>query len=136
LVLFSPVLILSILIGPPLTADDLGLMAAVEEFAQATPPEPFRRLIPQLGAACWQCREIASRKLARASLFDQRWLFCGRKHLDREIGLRCNAILRRLNVCRTCQGRGETAYQWASDYYHACEACAGWGSFWRWTPWD
>lgn len=120
------------------TLVDLSFGLAVEECVIAAaprgtaPPEPYRSLIAKLGDSCYLCREIASRKLQAASRADQRWLFWGLRHRDPEIQVRCNAIIRRLTVCPSCNGTG------LSNAYpeYQCWDCKGRRSLWTWTIWD
>ncbi len=120
---------------PPFLAD-LEFAMAVEESVMgepgARPPEPYKGLIERLGSDCFQCREITSQKLLRASRFDQRWLFWGRKHRDPEVRLRANAILRRINPCSSCGGSGESRHYTG----YPCWDCQGWRTIWLWSAWD
>jgi hypothetical protein len=137
--LIPPTLALAMWLGwpqmPP-TLADLEFAMAVEESIMAEPgttaPEPYKGLIERQGSDCYRCREIATRKLQSASWFDPRWLFWGRKHRDPEVRLRSNAILRRLNLCPSCDGTG------ASRHYREdpCWDCQGLGSVWIWSAWD
>lgn len=120
------------------TLNDLSFGLAVEEYIisaaprDTTPPEPYKSLIAKLGDPCYRCREIASRKLQRASKVDQRWLFWGLRDRDPEIQVRCNAIIRRLTVCPSCKGTGiSTAY---AEY--PCWDCDGRRTLWAWSIWD
>jgi hypothetical protein len=117
------------------TRNDLMFMAAVEEFAAASPPDPCDRLIAALGRSEWRERDAASRGLESTMLAnpgDARWLFRGRRHSDPEVGLRCNVILRRLNPCSTCKGDGKSK-NWE---LHPCWDCDGAGTNWPFSMWD
>jgi hypothetical protein len=134
-----PTLVLAIGLGwpqmPP-TLADLEFTMAVEESVMAepgtAPPEPFTALIDRLGSDCFQCREIATRKLQSVSRFKQQWLFWGRRHRDPEVRLRANAIIRRINPCSSCGGSGE------SRHYpgYPCWDCQGFRTLWLWSMWD
>jgi hypothetical protein len=116
---------------------DLEFARGVEEFVIAaapggSPPEPYRGLIDRLGDSSWRERDAASRQLQAASMTDQRWLFWGRRHLDLEVRLRSNAILRRLNPCSTCKGTGQSK-NWDA---WPCWDCNGHATAWPWSMWD
>jgi hypothetical protein len=116
---------------------DLEFTAAVESFVQVTrpdaaPPEPYRGLIERLGDSSWRERDAASRQLQAASMTDQRWLFWGRRHLDIEVRLRSNAILRRLNPCSNCKATGQSK-NWDA---WPCWDCNGTATAWPWSMWD
>lgn len=120
---------------PPATRADMEMIRAVEDFARATPPEPYRAMIAALGSEKWADREAASRALATAVRSDPgllRWLFVGRRDRDPEIRLRSNAILRRLAPCESCKGSGRSS-NW-SEY--PCSDCGGAGSAWPFSMWD
>jgi hypothetical protein len=116
---------------------DLEFVRAVEEFVIAArpgqrPPEPYRKLIERLGDSSWREREAASKQLEAASAVDQRWLFWGRRHPDPEVRCRSNALLRRLNLCPTCKGTGQSKNwdEWP------CSDCSGCRSSWPYSMWD
>jgi hypothetical protein len=135
---------------------DLMCAAAVEDFVRAAcpaagPPQVYHKLIDNLGAECFTCREIAGRRLREAcSGGDLRWLFWGRRSADAEIRLRSNNLLRDLTRCPDCGGGGicrmfrndrghaegecTNCGQWAwshGDYPRECRACGGDGFAWN-----
>lgn len=128
-------------VGPPDSAatpiptrGDLLLAAAVEDFARAAPPEPYRGLIERLGASGWRDRERASAALLEALMARPaaaRWLFWGRRHRDPEVMLRSNTLLRRLYRCVECRGTGLSRFssEWGETAY-PCGECDGAGSRW------
>lgn len=95
------------------TRGDLEMIRATEDFVRATPgaapPEPFRTFIRMAGAPCYSCRQIASKRLQRASGHDPRWLFWGMRDRDPERRLRCYNVLIRLYPCPACGGAGRAA---------------------------
>jgi hypothetical protein len=146
--------------GLPATATeahrDVMLMAAVEETVERwcpghRPPEPYRTLIEHLGAECYKCRELASRRLRNASTDGSvRWLFWARRHRDPEVRVRANNILRELTRCGECGGGGicrmhkpvaggdpdgpcVNCGRWAWSHFDnpgECRACGGEGFGW------
>jgi len=77
---------------------ELDFIGAVEDFVCSTtpfhvPPEPYGSLITGLGARCYHCREIATRRLRRASERDPRWLWWALRSRDPEIRLRASMLL-------------------------------------------
>src|SRR5262245_30476729 len=94
--------------------DDLAFIAAqewsVQAFApKAVPPEPIRAnqvAIADLGDPWWVRRELATKRLARASVFDPRWLIWRDRVKDPEIRWRMRAIAGGVFACWRCQGTG------------------------------
>lgn len=132
-------LALSLWLGDPPKLADLEFSMAVEESVMAERdslamlPEPHAGLIAKLGARHWRDRDDASSELFRLSVVGSRqWLWWGRRSHDREVALRCNNIVRRLNPCGSCGGTG------ISRHYRedTCFDCHGVGSAWEWTAWD
>jgi hypothetical protein len=120
---------------PPMSRADLEMTAAVEGFAHATPPAPYRDMIARLGSERWADREAASRALESAVRADRsavRWLFVGRRDRDPEVAMRCNAAIRRLHRCRPCGGTGRSR-AWPN---WECYECGGTSTAWPWTTWD
>jgi len=138
------------------TQADLDLQYAVESWVQSVepsrlPPEPFRHMIDDLGNDCFLYRQAASKRLESASRGNIRWLFWGRRYKDPEIRVRCNAILRRVARCPSCDGFGACIvfrpddkkdyplcrrcgkYRWFHDpeNIQPCAACDGVGTAWR-----
>lgn len=135
------------------------MMAAVEDFVQSVPGSapgpPARFPLRQLGAACYGCRENASRRLERLCRDDPRPLFWGRRSADPEVRVRANNVLRRLSVCDMCGGDGlcriyrgqqdqpgfdcPNCGLWSWSHTQGpgeCRACTGAGSAWPLGAWD
>jgi hypothetical protein len=123
---------------------DVEFAMAVEESVMSipgtAPPEPYKGLIRRLGAHCYRCREIASKKLLAASGGDHRWLLWGRKDADLEVRLRCNNLLKKLVKCPQCGGAGKTRQGRWNDrndgWTDECSLCVGKGTSWKWSIWD
>lgn len=119
--------------GP--TRADLEFICAVEDFARSTPPAAWAARIAALGAHRYHERETASGSLEAAVRSDPgsvRWLLVGRRHRDPEVGIRCNAILRRLYPCGACMGSRHSR-NWV-DW--PCDDCGGTGTEWPYGAWD
>lgn len=87
------------------------VLAALLAVAQ-TPPEPYSTLIRGLGAPCYTCREIATKKLQRLAKVDARWVvWASHTPRDPEIRHRARVILLRLKPCVVCHGTG-----WVTNY--------------------
>jgi hypothetical protein len=127
----SPLILLLALLSQPPSRDDMAMQNAVESFVitaskrSASPPEPFRTLIEQMGDPCYKCREKATRDLEAASKGDLRWLFWARRHRDPEIKLRANNLLRKLASCPACDGRKLHWFVSSSESTYSCALCGG-----------
>lgn len=130
--------------APKATIDDMVFVMATEDVVRSEHPgaipEPYKGLIAKTGDPCWRCRELATRRLLRASKQDWRWLFWGSKHEDGEIRLRCNRLLREMTLCPECEGTGSVSIgHWdevSGDWTHKCRVCKGRRSAWAFTIWD
>lgn len=116
-------------------ANDIAFERAVEDFAGADAPEPYRSIFRRMGDRSWAARESASADALaaiEASPADRRWLFAGMRSRDPEVRVRCNAVGRRLDRCPSCNGDGSSR-NWSE---WPCYDCAGSGSPWPFTPFD
>lgn len=135
------ILICLITLTLPLKTQDLYFQYAVEEsiIKEHHPhmPEKIIRMLEGLGASDWRERDRASVALYDYCLDnprDRRWLFWGRRSVDPEIGIRCNRIIRQLNTCGNCGGKGWNGS--SPNVFWACNICGGTGTAWYLTAWD
>lgn len=121
----------------PAVDSDAGTLEfdmAVEEWALAPVPADLSAMADRLGSDRYRDREAASRALERRFRDrpeEARWLFRMRQHRDLEVRVRADAILKRLNPCRTCKGDG-ISKNWPE---YACSECNGTGRAWLRSIW-
>lgn len=64
---------------------------------------------------------------------DIRFVFWGRHSVDGEMKLRCNSLIRKINICINCSGKGFLEH---SSYEIICPVCLGQKHIWGLSPWD
>lgn len=125
------VLVLALIAQPP-SRDDLPFVNAQESFVIASkprmvPPEPFQKLIEEMGDPCYRCRERATEAFIAASEHDIRWALWAARHTDLEIRMRAHRVLQRLTMCSACNGSGLcTVFVAAGEKHWQCQNCTSW----------
>lgn len=109
---------------------DLEFVMATEDFTSQGHklPKEISDLLTQMDNNSYICRDAATAKLKKivASTGRNQYLFWGRKHASLEVRIRCNRLLRELNLCPSCKGSGKNK----RDETDPCWNCQGLGSIW------